>query len=150
MKYLGNGYWDVEDGTIFDVKTQKILLKKSLPATMQFEKSIGQFEFYEGEDFGNFPDKKMIVIIDFCESITRHKKTLIASFTKFFTFDQTSRKYFSIKENNGWFKFDYQFVPGTAYIMQCQINHEFPSNLMIIYVREIKKELTSELVKKNS
>ena len=139
MKYLGNGYWDIKDGTIFDTKTQKILLKKTLPATMQFEKSIGNFEFYEGDDFGSFPDKKIIVIIDFCESIRRHKNTITASFTKFSMFDQTHRKYLSIKEDKGWFHFDYKFVPGTAYIMQCQINHEFPDNLMIIYVKEINK-----------
>jgi len=95
------------------------------------------------ENDSNFRKMKegyKFIMFDFCESVNRKKKTLHVNFLRFNTFDQSWRKFDSIKEKDGWFKFDYKFYPGRGYRLMCEINHEFPSSIRILKHEELKQD----------
>ena len=86
---------------VFNTKTQWLMKPSSLPFRVDGGKMRKKLPFEDTSDFRQFKEGYKFIMVDFCESVKRHKKTLNVNFLKFSTFDQTWRKYDSIKEKNG-------------------------------------------------
>lgn len=138
-QYLGNDFWETNDDRIYSVKLQSFLDKDDLPPTMKYDSSMGLYEVYGGDDFLNMKNGHRFVLVEFCERVERHKKTLKVAFSRFQTIDMTWRKYNSIKENNGFVHFEFGFTPGNVYLLFCEANDEFPDNIRILNVKKIVK-----------
>lgn len=140
MKRISENIWETEDKKLFHTKLQCFINRDLLPATMKYEKSIGNYPLYEGTDFDSLPNSYKFIMFDFCENTKVHKKTTHVSFLKFKTFDNTWRKYDSIKINNGFHHFEHGFEPAKGYILLCEINDEFPDNIHILKAKELIHE----------
>ena len=138
-KYLGNDFWETNDGRVFSAKLQCFIDKDDLPPTMKYERSMGLYEVYGGSDFTSMENGYRFVLIEFCEKLERHKKTVKIFFSRFQTIDMTWRKFDSIKDNKGWVHFEFGFIPGNAYLLYCEANEEFPDGIQILHSKKIEK-----------
>lgn len=124
-KYLGNNYWLLDDGKLLNTKRGTLIT--NVPAIFKYKKSMGNHEVYENTDFRNMESERQFVMFDFCENIRRHKQTVYVGFSKFQTIDYTNRKI-----NDQWVKFNHGFIANNAYMLFCEINHQYPDSLKII------------------
>jgi hypothetical protein len=125
---------------IYNSKTKWLMKPEDLPFRTDGGKMRKKLPYEDTNDFRQFKEGYIFVMIDFCESIEKHKNTLHARFLKFYTFDQAWRRYSSIKEKKGWFRFDYNFEPNTAYQLKCKVNYEFPSDVQILDFKKLKED----------
>jgi hypothetical protein len=130
----------MDDGRYFNTARQTFL--SDIPATIKFKKSVGNYELFEGNNFWELEEGRKMVIIDFCESLRKHKKSTHVTFLKFETLDMSWRRYPHLpetKRTNGFYHFDNNFIVGRPYIMSIEIDHIFPDSIKINKAAEIYK-----------
>lgn len=139
-KYLGNNYWLLDDGRLLNTARQTLIAAEDVPGVFKYEKTVKGWEVYDGSKFWEMESGRKFVMFDFCENVElgKTKKTTYVEFLKFKTIDITTRKYKSIKENNGFHKFRHYFVAKRSYMLACEINHEFPDSIRILKSIELR------------
>jgi len=130
-RYLGNNHWMINN-KVLNTKTKMLIDIKDLPSTMKWKKSFQQYRVEEGSDFKNMRSGSKFILFDFCEDIERRKATVYCSFSRFKTIDMTNRKF-----KYEWIKFNNNFIVGNAYMMLCEINHDYPDSLNILKTKKL-------------
>jgi hypothetical protein len=132
-KYLGNNWWLVEEGVLFNTANQK-LYKGKIPAYLLHEKTRGDRQVCMTAS--EFPDKigTKFVVIDYVEDFF-YSKSGKTEYVKFLNLSYI---------NKGWGevygqmqKFSNDFIKGGAYALDLQVDNNYPFNLRIIQYKRL-------------
>ena len=125
------GFFKQPNGKIYHVESGLLLDKSDLPMTMQYDKSMGKYEYVD-----SIPTErgKRFIISDFCLDIyiSKSRKT---TFAKFENFEYIMKG--SYKEGKNWKAVDYDFKIGSAYLFHFEVNSDYYNNLNLLKMRRL-------------
>lgn len=140
--YLGNNFWLVNNGkAIFHSKKKWLIPIEDVPATMRFEKSIGNHQYCRTKSEFPYTDGTKFVVIDYCEEYF-YSSSGKTQYVKFDQFNYINEGWVEI--NGKMKKQENDFKLNSVYIMLFQVDPDHPFNLKLIKKKKIEKEWQSK------